>query len=131
MQKRDKLEMYAKMDAVKKAYVASIPEDQAAKKALVSTVYDQLREHILRREILERGRRLDGRRFDEIRPITSEVTVLPRTHGSALFTRGETQALVTATLGTSDDAQIIDTVQGETRSASCFTTTSRPSRSAK
>ncbi len=111
MQKRDKLEMYAKMDAVKKAYVASIPEDQAAKKALVSTVYDQLREHILRREILERGRRLDGRRFDEIRPITSEVTVLPRTHGSALFTRGETQALVTATLGTSEDAQIIDTVQ--------------------
>jgi len=111
MQKRDKLEMYAKMDAVKKAYVATIPEDQTAKKALVSTVYDQLREHILRREILERGRRLDGRRFDEIRPITSEVTVLPRTHGSALFTRGETQALVTATLGTSEDAQIIDTVQ--------------------
>ena len=111
MQKRDKLEMYAKMDAVKKAYVATIPEDQVAKKALVSTVYDQLREHILRREILERGRRLDGRRFDEIRPITSEVTVLPRTHGSALFTRGETQALVTATLGTSEDAQIIDTVQ--------------------
>jgi polyribonucleotide nucleotidyltransferase len=111
MQKRDKLEMYAKMDAVKKGYVATIPEDQAAKKALVSTVYDQLREHILRREILERGRRLDGRRFDEIRPITSEVTVLPRTHGSALFTRGETQALVTATLGTSEDAQIIDTVQ--------------------
>jgi|CXWL01.1.fsa_nt_gi polyribonucleotide nucleotidyltransferase len=111
MQKRDKLEMYAKMDAVKKAYVATLTEEQAAKKALVSTVYDQLREHILRREILERGRRLDGRRFDEIRPITSEVTVLPRTHGSALFTRGETQALVTATLGTSEDAQIIDTVQ--------------------
>jgi polyribonucleotide nucleotidyltransferase len=111
MQKRDKLEMYAKMDAVKKAYAATVPEDQAAKKALISTVYDQLREHILRREILERGRRLDGRRFDEIRPITSEVTVLPRTHGSALFTRGETQALVTATLGTSEDAQIIDTVQ--------------------
>ena len=111
MQKRDKLEMYAKMDAVKKAYAASIPEDQPVKKALLSTVYDQLREHILRREILERGRRLDGRRFDEIRPIASEVTVLPRTHGSALFTRGETQALVTATLGTSEDAQIIDTVQ--------------------
>ncbi len=111
MQKRDKLEMYARMDAVKKAYVASIPEDQTAKKALVAHVYDSLREHILRREILERGRRLDGRRFDEIRPITSEVTVLPRTHGSALFTRGETQALVTATLGTSEDAQIIDRVQ--------------------
>ena len=111
MQKRDKLEMYAKMDAVKKAFVASIPEDQAAKRALVPVVYDSLREHILRREILERGRRLDGRRFDEIRPITTEVSVLPRTHGSSLFTRGETQALVTATLGTSEDAQIIDTVQ--------------------
>ncbi|MEO5762472.1 MAG: polyribonucleotide nucleotidyltransferase, partial [Vicinamibacteria bacterium] len=111
MQKRDKLEMYAKMDAVKKAFVATLGEDQAAKKALVPVVYDQLREHILRREILERGRRLDGRRFDEIRPISSEVSVLPRTHGSSLFTRGETQALVTATLGTSEDAQIIDTVQ--------------------
>ncbi len=111
MQKRDKLEMYARMDAVKKAYVASLTDDQAAKKALVATVYDSLREHILRREILEKGRRLDGRRFAEIRPIATEVTVLPRTHGSALFTRGETQALVTATLGTSEDAQIIDTVQ--------------------
>ena len=111
MQKRDKLEMYARMDEVKKNYIASIPDDQTAKRALVSTVYDSLREHILRREILERGRRLDGRRFDEIRPITTEVSVLPRTHGSSLFTRGETQALVTATLGTSEDAQIIDTVQ--------------------
>ena len=65
----------------------------------------------LRREILENNRRNDGRRFDEIRNITSEVGVLPRTHGSALFTRGETQALVTVTLGTSEDMQIIDTVQ--------------------
>ncbi len=77
MQKRDKLEMYAKMDAVKKAYVATIPEDQAAKKALVSTVYDQLREHILRTRDPRAAARLDGRRFDEIRPITSEVGVLP------------------------------------------------------
>ena len=65
----------------------------------------------LRREILENNRRHDGRRFDEIRNITGEVGVLPRTHGSALFTRGETQALVTVTLGTSEDMQIIDTVQ--------------------
>ena len=58
--------------------------------------------------------RLDGRKFDEIRPIWSEVGVLPRVHGSAVFTRGETQALVTVTLGTSDDQQKIETVEGET-----------------
>ena len=68
----------------------------------------------MRDEALERGKRLDGRAFDEIRPITIEVGVLPRTHGSAVFTRGETQALVTATLGTADDQQKIEMVDGET-----------------
>ncbi len=106
-----KLECYAKMKQVRDAYVASIPEDQPEKKAAVPAVYDGLREKILRQEILGNGRRLDGRAFDQIRPITCEVGVLPRTHGSALFTRGETQALVTVTLGTSEDSQIIDTVQ--------------------
>jgi polyribonucleotide nucleotidyltransferase len=67
----------------------------------------------MRDEILERGKRLDGRRFDQIRPIWVEVGVLPRVHGSAIFTRGETQALVSATLGTEDDAQKIETVDGE------------------
>ena len=71
------------------------------------------RRRCMRDEILERGKRLDGRKFDEIRPITIEVGVLPRTHGSAVFTRGETQALVTATLGTADDPQKIETVDGE------------------
>jgi polyribonucleotide nucleotidyltransferase len=111
MRKTNKLEMYARMKQVKDEYVATIPEDQPLKKAAVAPVYDSLREKILRNEILVNGRRLDGRRFDEIRNITSEVGVLPRTHGSALFTRGETQALVTVTLGTSEDSQIIDTVQ--------------------
>jgi polyribonucleotide nucleotidyltransferase len=111
MRMKGKLASYAKMKEVRDAFVASIPEDQAAKKAAVPAVYDGLREKILRTEILMNGRRLDGRRFDEIRPIAGEVGVLPRTHGSALFTRGETQALVTVTLGTSEDAQIIDTVQ--------------------
>jgi polyribonucleotide nucleotidyltransferase len=106
-----KLASYAKMKEVRNAYLASIPEDQAEKRAAVPAVYDSLREKLLRTEILMNGRRLDGRRFDEIRPIHSEVGVLPRTHGSALFTRGETQALVTVTLGTSEDAQIIDIVQ--------------------
>jgi polyribonucleotide nucleotidyltransferase len=69
----------------------------------------------LREEVLERGCRLDGRAFDEIRDISCEVGVLPRTHGSALFTRGETQALVTVTLGTSADAQRLDWVEGESK----------------
>jgi len=105
-----KLASYAKMKEVRDAYVASLGDD-AERKAAVPAVYDGLREKLLRSEILLNGRRLDGRRFDEIRPITCEVGVLPRTHGSALFTRGETQALVTVTLGTSEDAQIIDLVQ--------------------
>jgi polyribonucleotide nucleotidyltransferase len=106
-----KLASYARVKQVKDEYVASIPEDQAAKKAAIPAIVDGLREKILRHEILNNNRRLDGRRFDEIRNITCEVSMLPRTHGSALFTRGETQALVTVTLGTSEDVQIIDTVQ--------------------
>jgi polyribonucleotide nucleotidyltransferase len=108
---KGKLESYAQMKKVKDEYVATIPEDQTEKKAAFASVYDSLREKLLKREIFENGHRLDGRRFDEVRQVTSEVGVLPRTHGSALFTRGETQALVTATLGTSEDSQIIDTVQ--------------------
>ena len=68
---------------------------------------------MLRDEVIERGLRLDGRTFDEIRPIWSEVGVLPRTHGSTIFTRGETQALVTCTLGTAEDAQKIESFEGE------------------
>jgi polyribonucleotide nucleotidyltransferase len=111
MRVKGKLESYAEMKRVKDEYLAGIPEDQAEKKAAFAAVYDGLREKLLKREIFENGRRLDGRRFDEVREVTCEVGVLPRTHGSALFTRGETQALVTATLGTSEDSQIIDTVQ--------------------
>ena len=68
--------------------------------------------HILRRDIIEHGKRVDGRPVDKVRPIVSEVGVLPRAHGSALFTRGETQALVVATLGTADDEQWIDALEG-------------------
>jgi polyribonucleotide nucleotidyltransferase len=108
---KGKLESYALVKKVKEEYAAGIPEERAELKAAVSPVFDALREKLLKREIFEKGQRLDGRRFDEVRAITSEVGVLPRTHGSALFTRGETQALVTVTLGTSEDSQIIDTVQ--------------------
>src|SRR5262249_15520958 len=85
MRKKGKLEMTARIREAGDAYAASIPEDDAEKRAAVTAVYDGLREKILRQEILGNGRRLDSRRFDEIRPITSEVGVLPRTHGSSLF----------------------------------------------
>jgi polyribonucleotide nucleotidyltransferase len=111
MQVKGKIESYARMKAVKTEFLARIPETEPEKRALVGPVYEGLREKIARREILDNNHRHDGRRFDEVRTITGEVGVLPRTHGSALFTRGETQALVTVTLGTSEDMQIIDTVQ--------------------
>jgi len=109
-----KLNYQNALKKVKVEYMASIAEKQAAepqKYAAVPAVFDSIRERALRDEILENNTRFDGRKFDEIRNIHSEVGVLPRTHGSALFTRGETQALVTVTLGTSEDAQMIDTVQ--------------------
>jgi len=106
-----KLESAARMKQVRDEYLAGLGEDDQERRAAVPVAYERLRSKILRREALENGRRLDGRRFDEIRPITCEVGMLPRTHGSALFTRGETQALVTVTLGTSEDSQIVDTVQ--------------------
>jgi polyribonucleotide nucleotidyltransferase len=111
MRHKGKIESYAMMKQVKDDYLATIAETEVEKRAAVGAIYEALRERIMRREILEGERRPDARRFDEIRPITSEVGILPRTHGSAVFTRGETQALVTVTLGTSEDMQIIDTVQ--------------------
>ena len=109
-----KLNYQNALKKVKVELTAALAEKQAAdpqRYAALPAVWDSIRERALRDEILEHGTRFDGRKFDEIRNITSEVGVLPRTHGSALFTRGETQALVTVTLGTSEDAQMIDTVQ--------------------
>ncbi len=94
--------------------VASIPEEEVQRRSDAKHIFKELKEKVMRDEILERGQRLDGRRFDEIRPIWIEVGVLPRVHGSVVFTRGETQALVSATLGTEDDAQKIEMVDGET-----------------
>src|SRR5206468_7532388 len=74
-------------------------------------IFDHLKETVFRDDILNKRRRPDGRRFSEIRPITCEVGWLPRVHGSALFTRGETQALVTTTLGTKDDEQFMDDIE--------------------
>ncbi len=113
MRIRGKLESYAKVDALKEQMLAAFGDDEAEGRAFAKRYWHDLQDEILHHEILENNRRLDGRRFDEIRPVTCEVGVLPRTHGSALFTRGETQALVTATLGTSADAQKIDWIEGE------------------
>jgi len=114
MRIQDKLENYGTVDQVLSDLIASIPEEEVERKVDAKAIFKELKEKVLRDEILERGQRLDGRKFDEIRTITIEVGVLPRVHGSAVFTRGETQALVTATLGTADDQQKVETVDGET-----------------
>ena len=113
MRIRDKLESYAKTDEVQDAVLASFEDDDQRSQA--KRVFKELKEKILRAEVLEQDQRLDGRQFDQIRNIWSEIGVLPRVHGSAVFTRGETQALVTATLGTSDDQQKVESVAGESR----------------
>jgi polyribonucleotide nucleotidyltransferase len=108
-----KLQSYAKVDALKDEMLAGFGEGDEEEAAFASRYWNEMQDLILREEILGKGVRLDGRRFDEIRSIRGDVGVLPRTHGSALFTRGETQALVTVTLGTSADAQRLDWIEGE------------------
>ncbi len=107
-EKHPKLESYALVDAVKEEIMASVPEDDEEKQKLAYRAFERLRERIFRDDMLIRRRRPDGRAFDQVRPITCEVGVLPRVHGSALFTRGETQALATTTLGTKEDKQRLD-----------------------
>jgi polyribonucleotide nucleotidyltransferase len=103
--KYQKIESYQKVDNARSKVVEPLPEDQSEEGG---DLFDRLKERIFRDEMLKARHRPDGRAFDEIRNIESEVGVLPRTHGSALFTRGETQALVTVTLGTKDDEQRIE-----------------------
>jgi polyribonucleotide nucleotidyltransferase len=106
--KYPKKESYHLIDEVKKAIKESIPEEDEEKRALAMRAFERLRENYFREDILQRNRRPDARAFDEIRDITCEVGVLPRAHGSALFTRGETQALAVTTLGTKEDKQRLD-----------------------
>ncbi|MGD1210062.1 MAG: polyribonucleotide nucleotidyltransferase [Candidatus Acidiferrales bacterium] len=106
--KHPKLESYGLVDAIKAEILAAVPEEDEEKKKLAYRAFERLREHIFRDDMLNRRRRPDARAFDQIRQITCEVSVLPRVHGSALFTRGETQSLATATLGTKDDMQRLD-----------------------
>jgi polyribonucleotide nucleotidyltransferase len=115
MRIREKLENYETVDLTLKNLIAQLPDEtEAEKKADAKAIFKELKEKVLREEVLTHGVRLDGRKFDEIRNIWIETGVLPRVHGSAVFTRGETQALVTCTLGTADDAQKIESFEGET-----------------
>jgi polyribonucleotide nucleotidyltransferase len=114
MRIKGKIENYGTVAKVEKEMLAGLPEEFADRKLEAKGVFQVLQERALRDSILNQGVRLDGRKFDEIRQITIENTVLPRVHGSSVFTRGETQALVTVTLGTADDQQKIEMVDGET-----------------
>lgn len=108
---RDKITVYSGIDALKKEVVESYPEDDPATRSMAGKVFGHLKEKIFREDMLGNKRRPDGRKFSEIRPITCEVGWLPRVHGSALFTRGETQAMVTTTLGTKMDEQYMDDIE--------------------
>ena len=111
MRIRGKLENYETVELTLKNLVGALPETESEKRADAKAIFKDLKEKVLREEVLTQNVRLDGRKFDEVRPIWIETGVLPRTHGSAVFTRGETQALVTCTLGTADDAQKIESFE--------------------
>ena len=106
--KHPKKTSYELVDAIKKEILESLPKEDAEKPKLAMRAFEKLREVIFRDDMLKRRRRPDARAFDQIRSITCEVGVLPRAHGSAIFTRGETQALGTITLGTKEDMQRLD-----------------------
>ncbi|EJF87409.1 polyribonucleotide nucleotidyltransferase [Bartonella vinsonii subsp. arupensis OK-94-513] len=112
----DKQERYAAIDALKTEVINKFmpEEDEDCKFSTdqIATVFKQLQAKIVRWNILDTEKRIDGRNLSTVRPIQSEVSILPRTHGSALFTRGETQAIVVATLGTGEDEQYVDSLTG-------------------
>jgi len=108
-----KNESYKLVEALKKELVESIPEEEEERRREAARYFSRLREGLFRQQILTERRRPDGRAFDQVRKVTCEVGLLPRVHGSALFTRGETQALVTVTLGTEEDVQRLDMLAEE------------------
>ena len=112
---RDKQERTHAISAAKEAIKAALTEEQL-EDANLGAALKQLESTVLRGDVVKNGNRIDGRRLDEIRPIACETGILPRTHGSALFTRGETQGLIVTTLGTGDDEQFIDALNGNFRS---------------
>jgi polyribonucleotide nucleotidyltransferase len=112
---KGKFERKRSVASVVDPYIEAIPEEDEERRDEARKAIKRMEEEILRQAVLTTKRRFDGRQLDEIRELTTEAGLLPRTHGSALFTRGETQALVSATLGTGRDAQIIEEYEGESR----------------
>ncbi len=110
----DKQSRYIKIDAAKKHTEAEL-EDLGAEEPQISVAFKQLQQHIVRRQIVEEGTRIDGRGVADVRAINCEVSFLPRVHGSALFTRGETQVIAGATLGSGTDEQMIDGLEGDSK----------------
>ena len=108
-----KHERAAKFDAAKEATLAALATEFEGQEKAVKEAFSSLKQEVVRRMIVKDRKRLDGRGLSDVRPISCEVSVLPRTHGSGLFTRGETQALVVTTLGTTSDQQRIDALLGE------------------
>jgi len=114
-QKHPKIESYQKVDALLEELVSAVSEEDAAERSKLASYFEILRERIFREQVTHERRRPDGRAFDQVRDIWIEAGVLPRTHGSAIFTRGETQALVTTTLGTGEDMQRLERFEGEAK----------------
>jgi len=113
-----KFEQKDAIKAVRQKALDEISEEDAEQiTPWTKSVFGAMVKDITRATILDEGKRLDGRAFDEIRPVSCEVGVLPRTHGSALFTRGETQAIVVCTLGTERDSQIVEAFEGDSRNS--------------
>ena len=114
MHVRGKFEQRDAIKAVRSKAIDALAEDEAEEKTpWVKSIFGALVKEITREVILDEGKRLDGRAFDEIRPVSCEIGILPRSHGSALFTRGETQAIVTTTLGTGEDRLLMEAFQGD------------------
>ena len=111
----DKQERQAAITAARDGAVAQLSEDEASDETALKSCFKELEAEVLRGDVVRTGKRIDGRGLADVRQIESEAGLLPRTHGSALFTRGETQALVVATLGTGDDEQFIDALEGTSR----------------
>jgi polyribonucleotide nucleotidyltransferase len=109
----EKLERYKRLAETKNEVVAQVAAEFPGKEKHIKAAFDELKRKCFRDLVIQRERRIDGRGLKDIRPIACEVEVLPRTHGSALFTRGETQALVVATLGAASDEQRVDALLGE------------------
>ena len=110
----EKQARYQALDAARDAVLADLGEEVEGQEKAAAALFGEVKKRLVRDLVLTEQRRIDGRRYDEVRPISGEVGILSRTHGSAVFTRGETQALAVATLGTPSDEQKIETLVGET-----------------